>query len=107
RNRANQDAHQHEHHSHACEDRAMPSAPRRLVVVGLGYVGLPLAMRAVEVGFDVTGYEIDKHRVARLSAGDSYVEDITADELAGAIATGRYRSTSDPADIFGFDVAVI
>ena len=85
----------------------MPSERRRLVVVGQGYVGLPLAMRAVEVGFDVTGYEIDPQRVARLSAGDSYVEDISAEVLAGALASGRYRATSDPADIYGFDVAVI
>jgi UDP-N-acetyl-D-glucosamine dehydrogenase len=64
-------------------------------------------MRAVEVGFDVTGYEIEQRRVDRLSAGDSYVEDITNDELAAAIAGGRYRATADPADIAGFDVAVI
>ncbi|MEY2417622.1 MAG: UDP-N-acetyl-D-glucosamine dehydrogenase [Actinomycetota bacterium] len=85
----------------------MPSQHRRLVVVGQGYVGLPLAMRAVEVGFDVTGFEIDEARAARLSAGDSYVEDISTDELSAALASGRYRATSDPADIFGFDVAVI
>jgi UDP-N-acetyl-D-glucosamine dehydrogenase len=64
-------------------------------------------MRAVEVGFDVTGYEIDPQRAARLSNGDSYVEDISADELRAAIDSGRYRATSDPADIYGFDVAVI
>ena len=85
----------------------MPVEPRRVVVVGQGYVGLPLAMRAVQVGFDVTGYEIDPSRVARLSAGDSYVEDISADELATALASGRYRATADPSDIAGFDVAVI
>jgi UDP-N-acetyl-D-glucosamine dehydrogenase len=85
----------------------MPSQHRRLVVVGQGYVGLPLAMRAVEVGFDVTGFEIDEARAARLSAGDSYVEDITAEELSRALASGRYRATSDSADIFGFDIAVI
>jgi UDP-N-acetyl-D-glucosamine dehydrogenase len=64
-------------------------------------------MRAVEVGFDVTGFEIDEARAARLSAGDSYVEDISTEELSAALASGRYRATSDPADIFGFDVAVI
>jgi UDP-N-acetyl-D-glucosamine dehydrogenase len=85
----------------------MSSSARRLVVVGQGYVGLPLAMRAVQVGFDVTGYEINDARVARLSAGESYVEDINAEELRAAIASGRYRATSDPADISGFDVAVI
>ncbi len=85
----------------------MTAPARRLVVVGQGYVGLPLAMRAVEVGYDVTGFEIDDHRVARLAAGDSYIEDVSGDELAAAIATGRYRPTSDAASIAAFDVAVI
>jgi nucleotide sugar dehydrogenase len=85
----------------------MSDAPRRLVVVGQGYVGLPLAMRAVEVGFDVTGYEIDERRVSRLTAGDSYIEDIPDEQLAAAVASGRYRATADVADFHGFDVAVI
>lgn len=49
--------------------------PEKVVVVGQGYVGLPLAMRAVEVGYDVVGYETDPQRAKRLSAGESYVED--------------------------------
>ncbi|HUR77326.1 MAG TPA: nucleotide sugar dehydrogenase [Acidimicrobiales bacterium] len=85
----------------------MPGAARRLVVIGQGYVGLPLAMRAVAVGFDVTGYEIDPARVARLEEGDSYIEDISSAQLRDAIATGRYRATTDARDISGFDVAVI
>ena len=53
----------------------------KLVVVGQGYVGLPLAMRAVEAGFDVVGFDTDTQRIKRLGSGDSYVEDITADVL--------------------------
>ncbi len=53
-----------------------------IVVVGQGYVGLPLAMRAVEVGHSVVGYELDDERVRRLNAGDSYVEDIPDAQLA-------------------------
>lgn len=78
----------------------------RIVVVGQGYVGLPLAMRAVEVGFSVVGYDNDPHRVDALRVGRSYVEDVSADELERAIGRG-YRPTSNPADIVGFDVAVI
>ncbi|MDP1792552.1 MAG: nucleotide sugar dehydrogenase [Acidimicrobiales bacterium] len=85
----------------------MAAAPARLVVVGQGYVGLPLAMRAVEVGFDVVGFEIDKTRVERLNAGDSYVEDITATELRAALDCGRYQATADVNVLTGFDVAVI
>ncbi len=81
--------------------------PVRLVVVGQGYVGLPLALRAVEVGFDVVGFDLDADRVKQLAAGSSYVEDISDRRLAEALATGRYEPTADPDRIAGFDVAVI
>jgi UDP-N-acetyl-D-glucosamine dehydrogenase len=83
------------------------SAKGRVVVMGQGYVGLPLAMRAVEVGYDVVGFDVDEARVARLGTGDSYVGDISAERLSAALAAGRYRASSDPADLEGFDVAVI
>jgi UDP-N-acetyl-D-glucosamine dehydrogenase len=86
---------------------AMSATPRRLVVVGQGYVGLPLSMRAVEVGFDVVGLEIDQDRVKKLAAGESYIEDIPSSELQAALDTGRFRPTTSPVDIEGFDVAVI
>ena len=79
----------------------------KVLVVGQGYVGLPLAMRAVEAGHDVVGYEVDNSRVKRLGAGESYVEDVPSEELLAALATGRYRPSSDPDACAGFDVAVI
>ena len=79
----------------------------RLVVVGQGYAGLPVAMRAVEVGFDVVGFDIDPVRIKRLAAGDSHVEDVTSSDIARALATGRYEPTDDPERTRGFDVAVI
>ncbi|MDQ6909538.1 MAG: nucleotide sugar dehydrogenase [Actinomycetota bacterium] len=75
--------------------------------MGQGYVGLPLAMRAVEVGYEVVGYDTDEDRVKRLVAGESYVEDISSDALAGALASGSYQPSSDPADCARFDIAVI
>ena len=80
---------------------------QRTVVIGQGYVGLPVAIRAVEVGFDVIGFELDASKVAALASGVSHVEDITAERLAAALATGRYRPSSDVADLAGFDFAVI
>ena len=71
----------------------------RVVVVGQGYVGLPLAMRAVAVGHDVVGFDLDESRVKRLQAGESFVEDISSDVLAAALATGRYQATSDRARV--------
>jgi nucleotide sugar dehydrogenase len=79
----------------------------KLVVVGQGYVGLPVAVRAVEAGFDVIGYEVSDSKVKLLNAGESYVEDITDDRLAAAIGTGRYRASSEIADAADFDIAVI
>jgi UDP-N-acetyl-D-glucosamine dehydrogenase len=78
-----------------------------VVVVGLGYVGLPLAMRAVAAGHDVTGYDTDAGRVKRLEAGESYIEDVTADEVAAALESGRFRPSPAADACAGFDVAVI
>jgi UDP-N-acetyl-D-mannosaminuronic acid dehydrogenase/UDP-N-acetyl-D-glucosamine dehydrogenase len=80
---------------------------RRVVILGQGYVGLPVAMRAVEVGFDVIGFDVDEQRVAALAAGRSFIDDVTDDDLRSMLATGRYRPTRDPSDLAGFDVAVI
>lgn len=64
-------------------------------------------MRAVEAGFDVIGFDADPVRAKRLSVGDSYVEDIPDKMLAGALRTGRYKSSSEERDCAGFAVAVI
>lgn len=79
----------------------------KVVVVGQGYVGLPLALRAVEVGYDVIGFDLDVNRVKRLADGDSYVEDISGERLRAALASGRYLPTDDPGHMAGFDLAVI
>ena len=79
----------------------------RVLVVGQGYVGLPLAMRAVEAGFDVTGLDLDEGKVKALSIGESYVEDVGDHRLRAALGTGRYRATASMDDAGGFDVAVI
>ncbi len=79
----------------------------KLVVVGQGYVGLPLAMRAVDVGYDVVGYDVDGSRVKRLSAGESYVEDVNCELLTAALAGGRYLASAEARACAGFEVAVI
>jgi UDP-N-acetyl-D-glucosamine dehydrogenase len=79
----------------------------QVVVMGQGYVGLPLAMRSVDVGFDVVGYDTDADKVDRLMAADSPVEDISDDTLTEALATHRYRASSKVQDCAGFDYAVI
>ena len=78
----------------------------KVVVVGQGYVGLPVAMRSVEVGFDVVGFDVSEQRVASLRAGESFVGDVSDDTLAAALAAG-YKPTADAADLAEFDVAVL
>ena len=86
--------------------RRLEQRTAKVVIIGQGYVGLPLAMRATEVGYQVVGYETSAERVRSLRAGRSYVEDITDDRLAAALEAG-YHPTRDPLDLRGFDVAVI
>jgi UDP-N-acetyl-D-glucosamine dehydrogenase len=79
----------------------------RTVVIGQGYVGLPVAVRAVLGGYDVLGYEVDPVKVEGLNAGVSHVEDITSEQMRDILDTGRYRATANPDDLAGFDIAVI
>jgi len=79
----------------------------RTVVVGQGYVGLPVAMRAVEAGHSVVGLDLDQRRVDALKEGTSFVGDISDDTVRAALDSGRYIASSDYADAAGFDFAVI
>jgi UDP-N-acetyl-D-glucosamine dehydrogenase len=80
---------------------------KTVVVIGQGYVGLPLAMRAVDVGYHVVGIDLDSARISALQKGVSFVGDISNDEIAAAIASGRYVATETYDAAKGFDVAVI
>ncbi|MET0134699.1 MAG: nucleotide sugar dehydrogenase [Kibdelosporangium sp.] len=82
-------------------------SPGTLVVVGQGYVGLPIAMRAVDAGFDVVGLDLDEDRVSALRHMESYVEDVSGEQLRRALASGRYRPSSCYDDAEGFQAAII
>jgi UDP-N-acetyl-D-glucosamine dehydrogenase len=75
-------------------------------IIGLGYVGLPLAMTASRAGLDVVGFDVAAERVAALSEGRSHVDDVSDDELAAALAAG-VRFTSDEADLAAADAIFI
>jgi UDP-N-acetyl-D-mannosaminuronic acid dehydrogenase/UDP-N-acetyl-D-glucosamine dehydrogenase len=85
----------------------MTDTTGRVVVVGQGYVGLPLAVRAAEVGHDVLGFDLDKDRVDRLRRADSFIDDVSDAQLAVATGSGRYAATDDPAELSGFRTAVV
>src|SRR5438477_9428477 len=79
----------------------------RFGVIGLGYVGLPLGLTLSEVGFDVTGIDIDTNRIAAITAGRSYITDIGDQELQQAMAEKRFRATSDLSAISRLDAVSI
>jgi len=83
---------------------------RRVMVVGLGVAGLPLAIRAAEVGYLVQGIDIDRDRIRLLRDGVSYVDDVSDKRLQDVVADGRFRARQAvglDAEILSFDCAVI
>jgi len=67
----------------------------RVGVVGLGYVGLPLALEFAKAGFSVTGIDVQEQKVARLNWGDSYIQDVPSGLLGEMIDSNRFTATSD------------
>jgi len=64
-------------------------------VVGLGYVGLPLALEFAKAGFHVIGYDVSKRVVDALMAGESHIQDVSSAELAGLVESGMFEATAD------------
>jgi nucleotide sugar dehydrogenase len=75
--------------------------------MGLGYVGLPLAVAAAGAGNQVLGYDIEAKHVERLAAGRSPVEDVNEQALKQAVTQGNLRFTADPAELTGCRCYVI
>ena len=67
----------------------------RIGVIGLGYVGLPLAVEFAKAGFKVTGFEIDAERAAALNRGVSYIQDVPTPDVRELVRDGRLRATLD------------
>jgi UDP-N-acetyl-D-glucosamine dehydrogenase len=64
-------------------------------VIGLGYVGLPLAVEFARAGFDVIGIDVQSAKVAQLNSGLSYIKDVSDDVLAPLVRSGKLRATAD------------
>jgi UDP-N-acetyl-D-glucosamine dehydrogenase len=67
----------------------------RVGVIGLGYVGLPLAVEFAKAGLDVTGFDVDRSKVDAINGGKSYIPDVDEKELAGCVKSKRLRATTD------------
>jgi UDP-N-acetyl-D-glucosamine dehydrogenase len=78
----------------------------RVGIIGLGYVGLPLALLYSEQKFQVTGFDIDARKVETLSTGNSYIYRITTEEIKAAKAQG-FSATSDYSELSAMDAIII
>jgi UDP-N-acetyl-D-glucosamine dehydrogenase len=75
----------------------------RVGVVGLGYVGLPLAVEFARAGFDTTGIDLDKRKIDAVSNGTSYIPDVPTEEVARLVNASRLRATDDFACVAELD----
>jgi UDP-N-acetyl-D-glucosamine dehydrogenase len=79
----------------------------RVGVIGLGYVGLPLAAATARAGFRTIGFDIDPQKPAQLNAGRSYIDAVTGEALAGLVARDRFWATDDFSQLAECDVVTI
>ena len=79
---------------------------KKLVVVGQGYVGLPMALRAATCGLSVVGFDTNDQTVAQLNAGCSHIDDVSDADLACGLQHG-YRATSDPGCLSNAEAIVV
>jgi len=82
-------------------------APRSAAVIGLGYVGLPLALLLVEKGFVVYGIDVDERKVNRLISRSSYLPDVRDDQIAAAMDSGRFHPGTEMAKAGEGDAVII
>lgn len=78
-----------------------------VVVVGIGYVGLPLVAEFVRSGFRVTGLDYDKEKVRLLNAGESYIQDVPTSDIAPHVASRRLSATADPKILAEADAVIV
>ena len=64
-------------------------------VIGLGYVGLPLAAAAARAGFKTIGFDVDPAKITQLNDGRSYIDAVSSDEIGGHVGAGRFAATAD------------
>jgi UDP-N-acetyl-D-glucosamine dehydrogenase len=78
-----------------------------VAVIGLGYVGLPLAETFAASGYPVVGFDIDPEKVRKLNAGQSYIRHISPERVGELLQSGRFEATTDPACFDDVDAIII
>ncbi|MDQ0321482.1 UDP-N-acetyl-D-glucosamine dehydrogenase [Pararhizobium capsulatum DSM 1112] len=76
-------------------------------VIGLGYVGLPLAMTVARSGFSVTGFDVDPEKMVAIDAGRSYIEAVPDEILVAEVGAGRFSATNDFSKLAICDIIII
>ena len=79
----------------------------KVAILGLGYVGLPLAVVFAEAGYSVTGIDPDRRKVEMVCAGKSHIQDVSDDQVASLVRAGRLTATTDFAVLRGADAVSI
>ena len=79
----------------------------RVGIIGLGYVGLPLAVEFAKAGFDTTGIDVSASKVAQVNAGESYIADIPSAVLSDIVSRGKLRATDDFSAVLDLDTVNI
>ena len=75
--------------------RQIASRRAKVGVIGLGYVGIPLALIAARAGFPVLGFDVNEARVQQINRGESFIRHIAADAIRSAIKDKRFEATAD------------
>ena len=83
------------------------SRSAKIGIIGLGYVGLPIAVAFAEKNFRVTGFDVIKEKVAMLKRGESYIGDVAGERLLPLEASGHFRATTDFSALVAQDVVII
>ncbi|MDX3805304.1 MAG: nucleotide sugar dehydrogenase [Bosea sp. (in: a-proteobacteria)] len=79
----------------------------RIGIIGLGYVGTPLALTACKAGFSVIGFDIDAKRVEQINRGESFIKHIPTEAMTTALREGRFRATTDFEKLREIDAIII
>jgi UDP-N-acetyl-D-mannosaminuronate dehydrogenase len=75
--------------------QAIKSKNVKIGVVGLGYVGLPMAVTVAKKGFEVLGFDVSQHAIDHVNSGENYIGDVADEDLKAVVTAGKLSATSD------------
>ncbi|MBZ0264552.1 nucleotide sugar dehydrogenase [bacterium] len=88
-------------------EQAFTNRTAKIGIIGMGYVGFPMAQLAAEGGYEVVGIEIDSARVDQINRGESYIQDVPTEAVKTLVAQGKLRGSTDYAELANVDAVLI